>query len=87
MHSYGGAYAPGALESFSKKERVAKGLPGGIIACVFTAAFVALRGTSAMQAMGFSEHNLLEWVAVDVCTLDYSRFSSPSETYNTYSVD
>lgn len=66
MHSYGGAYAPGALEGLSKKERALNRLAGGIIAGVFTAAFVAPKGTSAMQAMGFSEENLPEWVDVDV---------------------
>ena len=66
MPSYGGACAPGALEGLSKKERAAKRLAGGVVAGVFTAAFVAPKGTSAIQAMGSGEGNLPEWINVDV---------------------
>lgn len=66
MHSYGGAYGPGSLESISKREREAKGLKGGVIAGIFNAAFVAPKGTTPLEAMGLDPENLPEWIDHDV---------------------
>jgi hypothetical protein len=67
MHSYGGVYAPAALEGLSKKEREDQGLKGGIVGLIFVAAFVARKGASAASAMGIDPNNPPEWLDVDVC--------------------
>lgn len=66
MHSYGGAYGPAALQGLSKKERQSRGLPGGVVAAVFTAAFVVQKGISAASAMGINPDNIPEWLDEDV---------------------
>ncbi|KAF2800541.1 alpha/beta-hydrolase [Melanomma pulvis-pyrius CBS 109.77] len=68
MHSYGGIYGPSAVEGLSKKERTSNGLKGGLIALLWTAAFVARKGTSAMAAMGIDPNNLPEWIDHDETT-------------------
>jgi pimeloyl-ACP methyl ester carboxylesterase len=62
MHSYGGIYGPQALEGLSRSERAQEGKPGGVIAMVFVAAFVAPRGVSAVAAMEFDQNNLPDWM-------------------------
>jgi hypothetical protein len=66
MHSYGGVYGGAAVEGLSKKERSASQKPGGVIALIFVAAFTALRGTTAMQAMGIDSNHLPDWIDHDV---------------------
>ncbi|PSN61564.1 alpha/beta-hydrolase [Corynespora cassiicola Philippines] len=68
MHSCGGIYGPSAVEGLSKKERTAKGLEGGVVALLWTAAFVARKGTSAMSAMAIDPANLPEWIRHDQST-------------------
>ncbi|KAF1956309.1 hypothetical protein CC80DRAFT_492567 [Byssothecium circinans] len=68
MHSYGGIYGPAALQGLSKPERDRNGLKGGVIAAVYTAAFVAKKGTSAMSAMGFSPDRIPDWIDHDEAT-------------------
>ncbi|CAI6243242.1 unnamed protein product [Periconia digitata] len=65
MHSYGGIYGPAALEGLARGARERNGLKGGVIACLYTAAFVARAGQSAMSAMGFSAGNLPPWIQHD----------------------
>jgi hypothetical protein len=66
MHSYGGVYGPEALEAISKKERAAKGLNGGVVAVIFTAAYVAPKGVSAIATMGLDPEKLPEYLEHDV---------------------
>ncbi|KAI0910922.1 hypothetical protein F4823DRAFT_588111 [Ustulina deusta] len=68
MHSYGGVYGPEALEGISKKERAAKNLKGGVVAVVFTAAYIAPKGVSAIAAMGLDPENLPEYLEHDRIT-------------------
>jgi hypothetical protein len=76
MHSYGGIYGPAALEGLGKPDRQRAGLEGGVIAAVFTAAFIARKGSSAMSAMGFSADKIPAWVDHDVGAF----FSLPAHT-------
>ncbi|KAF2637934.1 alpha/beta-hydrolase [Massarina eburnea CBS 473.64] len=68
MHSYGGVYGPAALEGFGELERKRAGLQGGVIAAIYTAAFIARKGTSTMSVMGFSDDNLPSWIDLDEAT-------------------
>ena len=45
-HSYGGVPGSGSVEGFDKKTRERTGEPGGVIACVFIAAALPLKGNS-----------------------------------------
>ncbi len=45
-HSYGGVPGSGSVEGFDKTARASKGEAGGIIACVFIAAGLPLKGHS-----------------------------------------
>ncbi|KAI1455922.1 alpha/beta-hydrolase [Annulohypoxylon moriforme] len=65
MHSYGGAYGPEALKGCSKMEREKKGLTGGIVASIFTAAFVVPEGATPMGAMGLDPNDFPEWIDYD----------------------
>jgi len=73
-HSYGGVYGPSSLEGTSKKERHAKGLKGGVISVILIASFIALKGTTAMRAMGMDPDNLPGWIIHNVskCVKDIS---------------
>ncbi|KAK7914077.1 hypothetical protein PG985_011780 [Apiospora marii] len=66
MHSYGGVYGPEALEGTSKRERLSKGLQGGVVAVIFAAAHIALKGESAIDAMGLDPENLPDFLEHDV---------------------
>lgn len=76
MHSYGGTYGASSLEGLSKEERQSKGLKGGIIATVQTAAFIAPTGATALDCMGVDRNNLPYWIEYDVGghLLDSSTF-------------
>lgn len=66
MHSYGGFYGPAAIQGLSKKERSAKGLPGGIVALIWTASFVVKKGATLMGTMGLDPNNMPDWIEHDV---------------------
>ncbi|KAH9986046.1 alpha/beta-hydrolase [Xylariaceae sp. FL0662B] len=68
MHSYGGVYGPEALEGISKKERSSKGLQGGVVAVIFTAAYIAPKGVSAIETMGLSPDKLPDFLYHDRTT-------------------
>ncbi|KAK7222658.1 hypothetical protein V2G26_010661 [Clonostachys chloroleuca] len=68
MHSYGGTYGASSLEGLSKEERQSKGLKGGIIATVQTAAFIAPTGATALDCMGVDRNNLPYWIEYDAET-------------------
>ncbi|KAK8034592.1 hypothetical protein PG993_009587 [Apiospora rasikravindrae] len=68
MHSYGGVYGPESLEGTSKKERMSKGLQGGVVAVIFAAAYVASKGVSAIDTMGLDPDNLPDYLEHDRST-------------------
>ena len=48
-HSYGGVPGSGSVEGFDKTARDSKGEAGGVIACVFIAAGLPLKGHSLRE--------------------------------------
>ncbi|KAK8065915.1 hypothetical protein PG997_012662 [Apiospora hydei] len=68
MHSYGGVYGPESLDGTSKKERMAKGLQGGVVAVIFAAAYIASEGVSAIDTMGLDPDNLPDYLEHDRST-------------------
>ena len=44
MHSYGGMVGGGAIEGLEKKRRQQRGEKGGVVACLFIAAFILVKG-------------------------------------------
>jgi pimeloyl-ACP methyl ester carboxylesterase len=51
-HSYGGHPVTEALIGLSKKDRLAKGQPGGVVQLLYIAAIVPTRGISSLEAFG-----------------------------------
>lgn len=51
-HSYGGHPVTEALTGLSKKDRLDKGQPGGVVQLLYIAAIVPTRGISSLEAFG-----------------------------------
>lgn len=51
-HSYGGHPVTEALMGFAKKDRLAKGQPGGVVQLLYIAAIVPTKGISSLEAFG-----------------------------------
>lgn len=62
-HSYGGLVGAGAVEDLGYAQRSQAGLPGGVIMVVWMAAFVGLKGESALDKLG---GNWLPWMLLKV---------------------
>ena len=54
LHSYAGFPGTSAIAGFSKAERLAKGLQGGIIGLIYQSAFVPKPGNTLLQTIGGS---------------------------------
>ena len=67
LHSYAGFPGSSAIAGFSKAERSAKGLQGGIIGLIFQSAFVPKVGDTLLQMIGGS---YAPWQDPDVSHLD-----------------
>ena len=63
LHSYAGFPGSAAIAGFSKAERTAKGLRGGIIGLIFQSAFVPKVGDNLLQMIG---GNYAPWQDPDV---------------------
>ena len=63
LHSYAGFAGSAAIAGFSKAERSAKGLQGGIIGLIFQSAFVPKVGDTLLQMIG---GNYAPWQDPDV---------------------
>lgn len=66
LHSYAGFPGSAAIAGFSKAERNAKGLQGGIIGLIFQSAFVPKAGYTLLQMIG---GNYAPWQDPDVSLL------------------
>lgn len=63
LHSYAGFPGSAAIAGFSKAERSAKGLPGGILGLIFQSACVPRTGYTLRQMLG---GNYAPWHDLDV---------------------
>ena len=63
LHSYAGFPGSSAIAGFSKAERSAAGLQGGIIGLIFQSAFVPKVGDTLLQLIG---GNYVLWKNIDV---------------------
>jgi len=66
MLSHGGVYVLQAIKGMSKKGRAVNGRKGSIFVAIFCAGVTAVRGTSALDAMGIEAHNFPDWLDYDV---------------------
>ncbi|KAL1967164.1 hypothetical protein VTN77DRAFT_3455 [Rasamsonia byssochlamydoides] len=61
MHSYSGIPGTESVKGLAKKDRQAAGLPGGIVALVYIAAFLLPQGQSLVSFLG----SMPDWVIFD----------------------
>ncbi|CAN8106219.1 unnamed protein product [Discula destructiva] len=61
-HSAGGISMSGAVEGYDKASRKAAGKEGGVVKCIFLAAFVLPKGSSLLQMLGGQP---LPWMVID----------------------
>lgn len=67
MHSRGGVAGCQAVHGFEKSVKTTQGKSGGIIRCLFLAAFLLLKGETVVSFLGGS---LPPWVAIEVSIPD-----------------
>lgn len=63
MHSYGGVPGTESAKGLLKKDRLAEGKQGGIVALVYIAAFLLPEGVSVFDSLGGGER---PWVSFEV---------------------
>ena len=63
LHSYAGFPGSSAIAGYSKAERSAKGLQGGILGLIYQSAFIPKDGNTLVQMIG---GNYAPWQAPDV---------------------
>ncbi|KAI1460962.1 alpha/beta-hydrolase [Annulohypoxylon moriforme] len=51
MHSYGGVVGTSAVEGLSRKDRQAKGLPGGVVHLLYLSAYLLAKGQSVWKVV------------------------------------
>lgn len=82
MHSNGGIAGCESVHGFEKSVRASQGKIGGIVRCIFIAAFLLLKGETVLSLSGGS---LPPWTAIEVSILGENAHFYSARIYDEYS--